>query len=454
MLKTTVVFVHGFVSSPACWDPFFKVLVNDHELRNKGYSFTRFQYATEFLQWNPTKRIPSIHDCGSGLGVFIDTECRGYDQLILVGHSMGGLVIQDLLAQKIQKQRGKDLAKIRSVVLFATPNRGSTILSSLRGIFDIFRSNPQEHDLEVLNRDIAETSDIIVRSVLAAKRVGEDSCPIPFRVFWGAEDIVVPEVSARGSFVEASCLPGSHSGIIQCDPKDPRDQRYLALKDALLNPIGHPSIYEVDLFEVTLAVSPVSPETTFMLRDLEEPLEIHTDNVALRMVRIAFSKQNRCRMQYEQTYRSEKGYVELLGLTEPNEALPETMSEYFSTGRRFTYLFTPDRDDTYVMKVCIRNGYCEGERSWHNHMKANARYKSFRFTLNLKDYEKAGVAMTSEPSLYFHTQNIMDHKLCSNRILESPLPCVPSADPWLRSWEIADVMGGVVDIAWDFKKSV
>jgi hypothetical protein len=450
MLKTTVVFVHGFISSPKCWDSFFVALQKDDELRAKGFRYMRYQYATEFVEWNPSKRIPSIHDCGSGLGVFLDTECRDYDQLILVGHSMGGLVIQDLLAQKIQQQRGKDLAKIRSVVLFATPNRGSTILSSLRAIFAKIRSNPQEQDLLVLNREIAETSDIIVRSVLAAKRVGEDSCPIPFRVFWGAQDNVVPEVSARGSFVEASCLPGGHSEIIQCDPNDPKDQRYLALKDALLNPIGHPSIYEIDLFEVSLTVSPVSSETTFMLRDLEEPIAIHTDNVALRQVRVVFSKQNRCRMQYEQTYRSEKGFVELLGLTEPNEALPETLSEYLSTGKRLTYLFTPDRGDTYAMKVRIYNGYCEGERSWHNHMKSNARYKLFRFTLNLKDYEKAGFGIDAEPSLYYHPQNIMDHKLCSSRIFESPLACLFSADPWLRSWEIVDVVGGVVDIVWDF----
>lgn len=450
MARTSVVFVHGFISSAKCWDPFITQLQKDTDLTQNGFTFSRFQYPTEFIEWNPSKRIPDINECANGLGEFLETECAA-DSIILVGHSMGGLVIQSLLAQKIRDQRGMDLARIRSVILFATPNRGSTILTTLRSIFASLRTNSQEQDLQVLNKDIAETSDIIVRSILSAKGTDGLQCPIPFRVFWGAQDNVVPEVSARGPFVEASCLPGGHSEIIQCDPKNPRDQRYVALKDALLNPIGHPSIYEIDLFEVSLAVSPASRDTTYTLRDLEKPLEIHTDNIALRMIKIVFSKQNRCRIQYDQTYRSENGFVELLGLTEPNEALPETLSEYYSTGKKLTYLFTPDRDDTFLMKVRIYGGYGKDERSWHNHMKANARYKLFRFTLNLKDYHDAGYQVSPEPNLYYHDQNIMDHKLCSNRVFESPLPCIPGSDPWLRTWELSNIKGGVVDIVWDLK---
>lgn len=166
-----------------------------------------FEYPTKFIEWNPSKRVPGVHECGVALGEFLDSqpEC---DQLFLVGHSMGGLVIQSFLAQKIRSQRGMDLAKIRSVVLFATPNHGATILSNLRGIFSAFRKNPQEEHLRALDKDAAEISDVITRSILNAKRVDNGCCPISFRVFWGLQDNVVPEASARGSFVEASPLPG------------------------------------------------------------------------------------------------------------------------------------------------------------------------------------------------------------------------------------------------------
>ena len=452
MPRTTVVFVHGFISSPECWDPFVTRLQKDHELVGKGYRFTRFQYPTKFLEWKRTKRIPGIDECGDGLADFIDNqpEC---EQLFLVGHSMGGLVIQSFLAQKIQAQRGTDLAKIRSVILFATPNRGSTILSSLRGIVSKVWSNPQDDDLTVLDKDVAEMSDIITRSVLAAKCVDGGCCPIPFRVFWGLQDDVVPEVSARGSFIEASPLPGGHSEIIQPDPNDPDDPRYKALKGALLNPVGHPSIYEIDLFDVALTMSPADPDATFTLSGDVRPLSIQTDNIAVRTIRIVFSKQNRCTMPYLQDYRSDQGLVELLSLTQPNEALDEDQSEYYNTGKRFTYLFTPDRDKTFSIRLRIYNGFGEGQRTWHNHMKANARYRLFRFILNLKAYQTAGYEISQEPGMYFHPQNLRDHVLCTNRVGEDPVASLPSADPWCRTWEIPEIKGGVVDLVWDVKKS-
>jgi pimeloyl-ACP methyl ester carboxylesterase len=451
MLRTTVVFVHGFISDPDCWESFVTRLEDD-DLVSQGYRFTRFRYPTKFLEWNPSKRIPGIDECGKSLGDFLD-KLPESDQLFLVGHSMGGLVIQSLLAHTVQEQRGTDLAKIRCVILFATPNLGSTILSGLRGIFSLFRENPQEEDLKVLDKDVSKISAVILRSVLGAKSADTNNCPIPFRVFWGLQDDVVPEVSARGSFVEASPLSGGHKQIIRRGPDDPDDTRYQALKDALLNPVGHPSIYEIDLFEVNLAVSPASPQTTFTLSGDVKPFTIQTDNVAIRNVQIVFSKQNRCSIPYDQAYRTEQGLVELLSLTQPNEALDEIKSDYYETGKKFSYVFTPDRGRAFAMKLRIYNGFAEGQRTWHNHMKANARYKLFRFTLDLKAYQDAGCVLSQDPSMYFHPQNIMDHTLCTNRVGETPWPYLSSSEPWLRTWEIPGINeGGVVDLVWDVKQ--
>jgi hypothetical protein len=418
---------------------------------SQGFSFLRYQYPTKFLELKVTKRIPSIDECGAGLGDFIENEAPE-GQLMLVGHSMGGLVIQSYLAQKIAALRGADLERIRSVIMFATPNRGATIMESVRKIFSWLRDNEQERELRVLDKEVADTSDVIVRSLLAAKTVDQNSCPIPFRVFWGLQDDVVPEVSARGPFVEASPLPGGHSEIIEPDPKDARDQRYIALKSALLNPIGHPAIYEIARFEVNLSVTPNSPDKAIMLRATTEPIEMHPDNIAVRDVKLVFSKQNRCQIPYEQMYRSELGYVEVLSYDGVNEAPEETMSEYLSKGQRYTYLFTPEQGHTYCMKLKIYNGFGEGQRSWHNHMKLNARYRLFRFTLNLKDYHNAGYGISPEPLLYFHPRKIMDHQLCTFRDPEDIQQPLPSTDAWLRTWEVANIKGGVIDVVWDIQK--
>jgi len=75
-LRTTVVFVHGFISSPKCWDPFVTQLEKDDALIAKGFRFTRYQYPTKFLEWNYAKR-PGINECGYGLDDFLDQlpEC-------------------------------------------------------------------------------------------------------------------------------------------------------------------------------------------------------------------------------------------------------------------------------------------------------------------------------------------------------------------------------------------
>ena len=271
MPPTTVIFVHGFTSSPACWIPFRDRLNADPEVLSQGFKFLCYQYPTKFLELSVTHRIPGIAECGRGLGDFIENEAPE-GQLMLVGHSMGGLVIQSYLAWKIGQLRGQDLERVRSVIMFATPNRGATIMTTVRKLFSWLRENEQEQELRVLDEEVAETSEVIVRSLLDAKNIDENFCPIPFRVFWGLQDDIVPEVSARGPFVEASPLPGGHSQILQPDPKDARDQRYVALKNALLNPIGHPAIYEIGLFEVKLTVTPASPDKAVWLRATTEPI--------------------------------------------------------------------------------------------------------------------------------------------------------------------------------------
>lgn len=468
-MKTSVVFVHGFTSNPACWDPFFKRLQSDDDFPTNAYRFTRIPYPTEAAELNPAKRIPGIDECGKYLEGFLRQQPE-YDHLFLVGHSMGGLVIQSFLAQAIGDGRGKDLAKIRSVILFATPNRGSTKLGGVRAFFSRLFKNPQEESLRVWDPETARVSDVVTRRILEATGVSANSCPIPFRAFWGMQDDIVPEVSARGSFAEASPLPGGHSEILHCVPEDPEDPqfrastkperengraRYQALKEALLHPIGHPSIYEIDLFEANLALSPFAPQTNSTLSGDEVrpgiPIPPATDNVAIRTMQIRFSKQNRCSLPYDQTYRSQDGLVEILELSHPNEATTVAKSTYRNEGKEFTYLFTPDRE-TVVMKLRIYNGFGEGQRTWHNHMKVNARYKLFRFILDLKGCQNASYRISNDPTMYFHPKDDQDHTLCNKRENKVPLPYVPSADPWVRTWEIPDVQGGVVDLVWDVKK--
>jgi len=350
---------------------------------------------------------------------------------------MGGLVIQNYIAERLGGQ-GRSLERIRSVILFATPNRGSNMIASLRGILGKFIDNPQDQRLTTLDEETAATSEIIVRHVLAAKKADANNCPIPFRVFWGSEDKIVPKASARGPFVEASSLPGGHSEILQPDDYDPDDLRYLALKDSLLNPVGHPSRYEIDLSEVRLSVSPESLENEFSLPDLDRPLSIRTDNTAVRTLTAIFSAQNRCHIPYEQTYRSIDGHVELLYVSSPNEASPSARSRYRREGKDLQCFVTPPADNydapfTYVNEVKVYGGFGAGQRSWHNHMNPAANYRLVRFILDLRKYRDRGYQLAAEPAFYYYEEDSEDHRLCKNRSRSQPLTPLPGPDPCFRT---------------------
>ncbi len=452
MQPTTVVFVHGFISTPDCWDPFFKLLEKDKDFAAQGFKFLRFGYPTKFVEMLPQRRIPSIRECGDSLRDFIERQAPT-GQIMLVGHSMGGLVIQAYLANKIGMQRATDLERIRTIVTFATPNRGAKFLSTLRAVFSWFREDPQDSELEVLNDDISRMTDDIVRCIIGAGDVGQCDCPIPFQVFWGLQDNVVLESSARGPFVEAHPLAGDHSGIIR--PESSSDDRYLALKSALLDPVGHPAIYELDLWDVTLSVSPNDPTVAITLDDCKKLVPVYTDNTAVRQMRFVFSKQNRCVQPWPQMYRSKDGYVQMLSITGENKASKADQSEYRETGKKYTYVFCPivsDQGQTFAMKLQILNGFGEGQRDWHNHLQANARCKLFRFTLDLRDFGPAEYVLTKTPAMFFFDQDQEDEDLCKQRIGEHPYAPLAADNPWLLTWEMKDVCGGVVDLSWDLKK--
>ncbi len=452
MSLTTVVFVHGFISSPDVWQPFVDRLKLDKDFLPERYRFLTFAYPTRILELNPAKRIPSIRDCGDELANYIKLRCADAEALFLVGHSMGGLVIEAMLAAKL-KGFATDLNRIRGVIQFATPNRGSNMLSDTRSIITkLTGRQPQEEGLRTLNEDTDDILRDVERCILRATAITKYACPIAFQVFYGMEDNIVSKVSARGPFDEVGALPGDHSSILHGSgdqDDDPNDLRYLSLKDALLNPMGHPSIYEISLFEVNLSVKPVSRELTFQIPNLDVPVSVKTDNVAQRTITFTFSDKNRCHTPYKQVYRSTKGFVEFLSTSSQNEASSVDKSTYRSEGKLYTYVFTPDHGDTFSMRLRIYNGFGEGNRSWHNHMDPSAHYQRFRFTLDLRAYDAAGYTFSPEPRLCYYRGETEDHLLCDKREEVEPWPPLVAESPWLRTWDLERVQGGVVDLVWD-----
>jgi hypothetical protein len=88
--RIPVVMVHGLWSSPLTWMPMFNDLRSFRELR-KNYQFWFYQYPTGQPFWvSATQMRSDLHEVRRKLDP--QTQHHVFNQMVLVGHSMGGLV--------------------------------------------------------------------------------------------------------------------------------------------------------------------------------------------------------------------------------------------------------------------------------------------------------------------------------------------------------------------------
>lgn len=215
-----VVFVHGFASGPKVWDRFLSLIEGDADL---DFVDTRtLGYATGFGRLRPDRALPSLSTVADHLKTLLETE-PAHRPLVLVGHSMGGLVIQRWLVRMLAEGRGRELARIRRIVLLACPNAAPISPAARR---QLLGGNPQERQLRTLDEDVRDTHTAVLRDIVGADAVSERTCPIPFSVYAAESDAVVPRASAQGPFPAAVCCPGttsaSYSPAPATTPRTPR----------------------------------------------------------------------------------------------------------------------------------------------------------------------------------------------------------------------------------------
>ncbi len=153
--KIPVLMVHGLLSSPLTWTPLFNELRADPELR-KQYQFWFYRYPTG----NPYLLTASdLRQALDRLRADVDPQHRdtAFDQMVLVGHSMGGLVSKLVTQEsrddfwglvsrepfqqiKAEPEARDELQRVffferepfaRRVVFLATPHHGSKLSPSL-----------------------------------------------------------------------------------------------------------------------------------------------------------------------------------------------------------------------------------------------------------------------------------------------------------------------------------
>ncbi|MFE7077448.1 alpha/beta fold hydrolase [Streptomyces sp. NPDC057620] len=223
-----LVMVHGFRSSGAMWTPLQNLLKEDPELNITSMAF---EYATGLFEPNPTRVFPSINVVADSLMEYLRTEAKDYGRLVILAHSQGGLIVQRYLTRMLAAGRGNELPDIRRVVLLACPNTGSQIFLPLRRAV-MGKKHPQESELRPLNEEVTNTRRALMRHVIHATAVSQHTRPIPFSVYAGESDNIVPAAAAQDVYPDVAVLPGDHSSIAR--PTSLEHRTYTTLRRLIL----------------------------------------------------------------------------------------------------------------------------------------------------------------------------------------------------------------------------
>ena len=456
--KRLLVFVHGFCSDANTWEPLIKLVRADAPVAAQ-FDLECFNYTTGPFAVPVVNRLPTVAEIAAKFDgwlweKYLDpvTGLNRYIDITLVGHSMGGLVIQQWLAHMLEAGKGHQLHPIRQTIFFATPHLGSMTMEGLRGFLGGFIKNPQEEMLRGLNQQVAELHHTIEQRVLRATRREEHRYPLPGICFWGLEDNIVPEISARGFFPVSQAVDGNHTAL-HC-PKSLGSDTYKIFADALEHPHGHAAAFEVALFRYSAKVKPLPPGTTREVKYGQATRLVETDNEAQVVRQVTFGRHNNCRNDFDLKYRTRNsGFIAPVVM--PKIAMrPDHQSRYEETGTEVNFQITPEPGQTYTLNMTVFRGFEAGHRDYHQHFTNHCYFRRVRFEVDLTEYLRAGWQVSDPPKLYYHPDDRDDHSLCALRDWLTPDPATGAHSPGQWRWELEHIHHGVLDVKWDVKWDV
>lgn len=213
MINATLVTVHGFWSSSATWVRLNTIWSDDERLR--GLRIHPFGYLSPKKPKTPfaATRVPDYEDIAQTLANEYTVALAEVPNIAFVTHSQGGLILQRFLTWMLDQKQGRELVRVRTIIMLACPNNGSEYLRSVRRAL-LFSHHAQAGNLEVFNRKVMDTQRIVLERIVNAAGIDDHQCRIPFHVYAGASDKIVPAASAQGAFPGASELAGDHFSIL------------------------------------------------------------------------------------------------------------------------------------------------------------------------------------------------------------------------------------------------
>ncbi|RDC48452.1 hypothetical protein DVA85_28850, partial [Acinetobacter sp. RIT592] len=239
--KSILIFIHGFTSSNETWinsseKSFPEMLLKEEDIKD-NFDMAYFNYFTKLSDFHKTrfskgvfrsifkgtsniKKNIGIKSLSDHLKSAIDIYCHDYENIILVAHSMGGLISKSYILEELELNKQTN---VKLFISLAVPHKGSDwanigekLFKSNKQIIDL---NPQSEFLDKINNNWVQSKDTLPKTVY----------------YYGQYDDIVEEISAVSYQVEKQlkvACNNDHFNI--CKPESEDSIVYSGVKRDLL----------------------------------------------------------------------------------------------------------------------------------------------------------------------------------------------------------------------------
>lgn len=239
--KNLILFVHGFTGGEDTWEnpdfgSFPTLLLSDQKIA-KQYDVAHFLYFTKLLNSfakirNVSSIIKNLFKMSHGklqsntsieeIANLLRTEIRfklqNYENIVVIAHSMGGLVTKSCIIKDIQENIP---SKIRLFISLAVPHLGSDLAT----YGDLISNNLQIGDLKPLNDFIHEINDAWLKTSIRPST----------KYFYGIHDGIVSKTSAVPMDKEKSdIIPVDENHTSISKPEGKNSTTLVAVKEIIL----------------------------------------------------------------------------------------------------------------------------------------------------------------------------------------------------------------------------
>jgi hypothetical protein len=252
--------------------------------------------------------------------------------------------------------------------------------------------------------------------------------------------------------------PATIAQLVEEETRSPfeaatKEQAWQKSSQQLLESSGKDTEFEIDSYETTLTVSPVSLDAPQVVKHGTKSHEVLTYNSAVLLRTIQFSASNQRKAPFEIKYSTlGDGFVQYSCMP-LNEAPSEDLIDYEMHGKSFCYRFTPDLKKPlkkYTLRATIYKGFDKGDRDIHFHLGFDKYYHKLAFSLDLRAYTSAGYVVTKAPRFLFSDKDLGVCDSCKEKLeLADEVQPKDTGTSGLWRWELTEVRQGMTYLSWD-----